>query len=91
VFGKSLCVPTEGVDAAVIGAVENVARTRGVSMAQVALGWVLAKAGVSAPIIGAASPGHVDDAVAALAVKLTAAEITAMENLYVPHPVTSFG
>lgn len=89
-FGKSLFAATEDADAAVIGAVEAVAKERGVPMAQVALAWVLAKAGVSAPIVGASKPHHLDDAVAALAIGLTTKEIAAVEAAYVPHPVTGF-
>lgn len=87
-FGKTLFSATEAADNAVISAVEDVARRRGVPMAQVALAWVAAKAGVSAPIIGASKPHHLDDAVAALQLKLTSEEIEVLEANYVPHAVT---
>jgi aryl-alcohol dehydrogenase-like predicted oxidoreductase len=51
---------------------------------------MLSKPVVTAPIVGATKPNHLDDAVAALAVKLTAEEITALEEPYVPHPVVGF-
>jgi aryl-alcohol dehydrogenase-like predicted oxidoreductase len=56
----------------------------------VALAWVLQKAEVSAPIVGASKPGQIDDAVAALDVRLTAEEIAALEGPYVPHAVAGF-
>lgn len=90
-FGKTLFAATEEADRAVIAAVENIADLRGVPMAQVALAWVLAKACVSAPIIGASKPDHLDDAVAALAIVLTGDEIKALEGPYLPHPIYGFG
>ena len=59
-------------------------------MAQIALAWVLDKAEVSAPIVGASKPHHLDDAIAALDTVLTAEEIAALGADYVPHPVTGF-
>ncbi|HEV3317722.1 MAG TPA: aldo/keto reductase, partial [Candidatus Angelobacter sp.] len=55
--------------------------------AQIALAWLLHKPGVTAPIIGATKPHHIDDAVAAVSVKLTKEEISTLESVYVPHPV----
>jgi aryl-alcohol dehydrogenase-like predicted oxidoreductase len=89
-FGKSLYAATEDADNAVIGAVEQLANERGVPMAQVALAWVLGKAGVSAPIVGASKPRHLDDAIAALSVTLIDDERARLEAPYVPHPVTGF-
>jgi aryl-alcohol dehydrogenase-like predicted oxidoreductase len=74
----------------VIDAVEQVAKARDLPMAQVALAWVLAKPGVSAPIVGASRPHHLDDAIAALNVTLSEDEIARLEAAYVPHPVTGF-
>jgi 1-deoxyxylulose-5-phosphate synthase len=74
-------------DDAVVRAVADVATARGLPMAQVALAWMLGKDAVSAPIVGATKPGHVEDAVAALDVELTADEIAALEAPYVAHPV----
>jgi aryl-alcohol dehydrogenase-like predicted oxidoreductase len=74
-------------DRAVHAAVEKVAAARGVPRAQVALAWVCQKPGVVAPIVGASKPHHLEDAVAALSLKLTAEEIAAVEAPYVPHAV----
>jgi aryl-alcohol dehydrogenase-like predicted oxidoreductase len=89
-YGKSLYAATEEADKEVIGAVEQLAKERGAPMAQIALAWVLGKAGVSAPIVGASKPHHLDDAVAALAVTLTAEDRARLEAPYAPHPVTGF-
>ncbi|WP_306205129.1 aldo/keto reductase [Actinoplanes sp. RD1] len=71
-------------DEQVVGAIQRVAEGRGVAMAQVALAWVLAKPVVSCPIVGATEPHHLRDAVAALELKLTAAEIAELEAPYQP-------
>ena len=71
----------------VVEAVARVAAARGVPRAQVALAWVLAKPVVTAPIVGATKLQHLDDAVAALSLKLTAEEIAQLEAPYVPHAV----
>jgi len=68
----------------------EVAERRGLPVAQVALAWVLSKPGITAPIIGATKPGHLEDAVAALSVQLTAEEIKQMEEAYQPHPVLGY-
>ena len=74
-------------DFAVVERVTAIARQRGVSNAQVALAWLLAKPGVTAPIIGASKMQHLDDALAALELKLDEAELRALEEPYLPHPV----
>ena len=89
-FGKSLYAKTEDADRKIVAKVGEIAKTRGVPRAQVALAWVLAKPEVTAPIIGATKPHHLDDAVAALALTLDADEIAALETLYVPHATTGF-
>ena len=66
------------------------AAARGVPRAQVALAWVLQKAPVASPIVGATKPHHLDDAVGALSVKLTPEEIATLEQPYVPHVVVGF-
>ena len=66
------------------------AEARGVAMAQVALAWLLHKPGITAPIVGATKVEHLDDAVAALAMKLTPEETAALEAPYVPHAVVGF-
>ncbi len=77
-------------DRRVIDAVGEVASRRGVSRAQVALAWLLQKAPVTAPIVGASQPSHLTDAVAAMSLGLTAEEIAALEAPYVPHPISAF-
>jgi aryl-alcohol dehydrogenase-like predicted oxidoreductase len=72
------------VDEPVVDAIQKVAEGRGVAMAQVALAWVLSKPVVSCPIVGATKPNHLRDAVAALALDLTADEIAELETPYQP-------
>ena len=74
-------------DFAVVDAVGKVASDRGLPPAQVALAWLLHQEAVTAPIVGATKPGHVEDAVAAVGVELSDEEIAALEAPYVPHPV----
>jgi aryl-alcohol dehydrogenase-like predicted oxidoreductase len=74
-------------DFTVVDRVGEIARKRGVRNAQVALAWVLAQAGVTAPIIGASKMEHLEDAVAALSLKLDEEELKALAELYTPHPV----
>jgi aryl-alcohol dehydrogenase-like predicted oxidoreductase len=78
-------------DDAVVRAVAEVAKARGLSMAQVALAWMLHKEAVTAPIVGATKPGHVEDAVAAVDIDLSDDEIAALEAPYVPHPILGHG
>jgi aryl-alcohol dehydrogenase (NADP+) len=78
---------TQEADDRVVECVAQVARDRGVPPAQVALAWLLQKPGVTAPIVGASKPHHLQDAVAALGLKLTQQEISQLESVYVPHPV----
>lgn len=74
-------------DFAVVDRVVALAKQRGVSPIQIALAWVLAQPGVTAPIIGATKPAHLDEAVAALAISLDAEERRLLEEPYTPHPV----
>ncbi len=71
-------------DQPIIEAVERVADVRGVSMAQIALSWVLRNPAVSAPIVGATKPHHLADAVAALDVRLSDEEVAQLEAPYQP-------
>jgi len=89
-FGSTLFARTQEADRAVVERVAEVAAQRGVPMARVALAWVLAKPMVTAPIVGASRAGHLDDALAALDLKLTADEIERLEEPYVPHAVVGF-
>ena len=74
-------------DMEVVDRVLDVANARGVAPAQVALAWLLGRPGVTAPIVGATSSGHVEDAAAALALELSADELATLEDAYVPHGV----
>ena len=87
---KKLYEATDAADQKVVERVGEVAANRGVPRAQVALAWLLAKPAVTAPIIGASKPNHLEDAIAALTVKLTPEEIAALEEPYVPHAVVGF-
>jgi aryl-alcohol dehydrogenase-like predicted oxidoreductase len=89
-FGKTLYARTEAADRAVVERLGEVAAERGLPLARVALAWLLAKPGVTSPIIGATKPHHLDDAVAALSIKLTPEEISRLEEPYLPHPVLGF-
>ena len=84
-FGKKLYF--SDLDFALVNRLTEVATQRGLPNAQIALAWMLGKPAITAPIIGASKPGHLEDAVAALAVKLTQQEISQLEELYQPHPV----
>jgi len=77
-------------DADVLEATRSVAAARGVPMARVALAWLLARPGVTAPIVGATKPAHLDEALAALDLTLTAEEAAALEAPYRPHAVRGF-
>ena len=74
-------------DFAVVDAVSAIARARGVPNVQVALAWVLAQPGVTAPILGATKAHHLDDAAAALEISLSVEELAALAAPYRPHPV----
>jgi aryl-alcohol dehydrogenase-like predicted oxidoreductase len=89
-FGKTLYAATADADRKVHERLTEVAAKRGVPLAQVALAWVLQKPVVSAPIVGATKMQHLEDAVAALSMKLTAEEVAALEAPYVPHAVVGF-
>lgn len=89
-FGKTLYAATAAADRLVVERVAEVAARRGVPRAQIALSWVLQKDPVTAPIVGATKIHHLDDAVAALSIALTAEEVSSLEEPYVPHPVLGF-
>ncbi len=74
-------------DYAVVDRITEIAQKRGVNNAQIALAWVLAQPGVTAPIVGASKLPHLDDAVRALDIHLTPEEIQALNEPYQPHPV----
>jgi aryl-alcohol dehydrogenase-like predicted oxidoreductase len=90
VFGKTLYAKAVDADKAVAGRVAEVAAARGAPRAQVALAWLLGKPVVTAPIVGATKIAQLDDAVAALSLKLSPEEVARLEESYVPHPVSGF-
>jgi aryl-alcohol dehydrogenase (NADP+) len=74
-------------DFAIVDRVTQLAHQRGVPNAQIALAWMLHQPGITAPIIGATKPHHLDEAIRALRVKLSPQEIRALEEPYQPHPI----
>jgi aryl-alcohol dehydrogenase-like predicted oxidoreductase len=74
----------------VVDAVDRVAARRGVSMAEVALAWLLGRPGVAAPIVGATKIEHLDAAIRAVDLRLTGEEVAALEGPYRPHAVRGY-
>lgn len=74
-------------DFAVVERVSQIAAQRGVPNAQVALAWLLHQPGVTAPIIGASKPKHLEDAIAALSLQLSDQELATLAEPYQPHSV----
>ncbi len=89
-FGRSLYGTIAEADRRVLAEVDRLAGARGLPHAQIALAWLLQKDGVTAPIVGATRMEHLETAVAALEVRLSAEEVTALEAPYVPHPIAGF-
>src|SRR3954469_19042153 len=89
-FGNSMYSRTEEDDRRVVDRLTQIAQNRGVPQAQIALAWLLNKPEVTAPIVGATKPNHLDDAVASVSLKLTPQEISALEHPYTPRPVLGF-
>jgi aryl-alcohol dehydrogenase (NADP+) len=87
-FGSRLY--DERSDRAIVERVAEIADSRSVSRAQVALAWVLGKPVVSAPIVGVTKEAHLDDAVAAVDLHLSDEEIARLEEPYTPHAVVGF-
>ncbi|XWW46132.1 aldo/keto reductase [Fibrella sp. USSR17] len=84
-FGKSLY--TRDDDFAIADLVTKLGEARGIPPTQIALSWLFSKPVVTAPIIGASKPGHLEDALGALNITLSADEIEQLEAAYQPHPV----
>lgn len=89
-FGQTLYNKTEENDGAIAQRVANIAQQRGISRAQVALAWMLAKPAVTAPIIGASRAEQLDDLVKAVETELTREEMAELESVYQPHDVVGF-
>ena len=89
-MGKGTRILAELADAQdfdVVDALRAVAERRGLPMAQLAMAWLLSRPGVTAPIVGATKVAHVDDALAAVDVVLSASELAELEAPYLPHGV----
>jgi aryl-alcohol dehydrogenase-like predicted oxidoreductase len=86
-FTRAMYTKTQEADERVVDRVAKLAERHDVPPARIALAWLLHKPAVTAPIVGASKPHHLDDAVAALDIKLSPEDITALEEPYVPHPV----
>ena len=86
-FGKGLY---KAEDQVIVERVAEVARELGAPRAQVALAWVLSKSFVTSPIVGATKEGHIDDAVAACEIQLSAEHIARLEEPYTPHESVGF-
>ena len=84
-FGKAMYSRDD--DFSIARMVDDMAEEKGVPNAQIALAWLFSKPEITAPIIGASKPGHLEDAVAALSVKLSEDDIKKLEAPYQPHAV----
>ncbi|WP_158783326.1 aldo/keto reductase [Pantoea sp. BAV 3049] len=89
-FGSTLYDKTEENDGAIAQRVAKIAEDKGVSRAQIALAWMLAKPAVTAPIIGASRSEQLADLVKAVNVELTQEEMIELESVYQPHNVVGF-
>ena len=89
-FGRGLYAKSLDSDRQVVERLTEVAAKRGAPRAQVALAWLLAKRPVTSPIVGATKIQHLEDALAAVTIKLSAEEIALLEEPYVPHAVAGF-
>ncbi|HEX3940329.1 MAG TPA: aldo/keto reductase [Acidobacteriaceae bacterium] len=89
-FGNTMYARTEEADHKVVDRLAELAKRRNVSQATLALAWMLTKPGITAPIVGATKQRHLEDAAAALPVKLSPEEVASLEEPYIPHPVLGF-
>ena len=89
-FARTLYARTRDADRAVVEAVGAASERLGVPRAQVALAWLRTKPGVVSPIVGVSKLAQLEDAAAALSVKLDAETIAALEAPYIPHAVVGF-
>lgn len=89
-FGETLYRATEEADRRVVDELVAVAAARGLPPAQIALAWMLSRPGIVAPIVGATKLHHLEDAVAALDVKLGEEEAARLEAPYIPHRIAGF-
>ena len=87
-YGHSIYYQPSDFD--MVNRITEVARQRGVSNARIALAWVAQQPGITAPIFGASKPGHLEDDVAALEIKLDDSELKALAEPYQPHRASDF-
>jgi aryl-alcohol dehydrogenase-like predicted oxidoreductase len=85
--GKTRYAKFAEADKKIVERVARIATDRGVPRAQIALAWLLSKSVITAPIVGATKLQHLDDALAAADLKLSAEEIASLEEPYVPHSI----
>ncbi len=86
-FSAYLYRATAENDRQIVEAVAAAAQERGLPRAQIAMAWLLGKPGITAPIIGATKPSHLQDAIAAVEITLSPDEIKRLESPYLPHAV----
>src|SRR5215218_9431356 len=86
-IAKSKYDATADTDRQIVARVAELAEKHGVPRVHIALAWLLQKQPVATPIVGATKTQHLDDAVGALAITLSANEVVYLEEPYVPHPV----
>ena len=86
-YTPTLYGKTESADKAVVNRLNELAGQHGKPPAQLAMAWLLSKAGVVSPIVGATKPKHLDDAAAAVELKLSSEDVAALEMPYQPHAV----
>jgi len=89
-FGATLYRREEESNRKIVEAVARVAAERGVSRAQIALAWVAQQSAVTAPIVGVTRAEHIDDAVAAVGIRLESAELAQLESAYTPREAEGF-
>jgi aryl-alcohol dehydrogenase-like predicted oxidoreductase len=89
-FGKTLYKANVEADREIVSTVKKIGEARGISRAQVALAWMLQKPNISAPIVGASKMAHLEDAVAAVSVKLSEEEVNRLESPYRPQAIAGF-
>ena len=89
-FGSILYGKTEDADKAIVDTVTKISKERATSHATLSLAWLLSKPVVTSPIVGVTKLNHLDDAIAAVNLKLTEDEVKKLEANYVPHPVAGF-
>jgi aryl-alcohol dehydrogenase-like predicted oxidoreductase len=87
-FAKTLFTKTVDIDKPVVDRVNEIAKARELPPAHIAMAWLLGQPAITSPIVGATKPHHLEDAIAALSVTLSDEEVTALEEVYQPHPAT---